>query len=64
MSLKSKVTQIFTGAELTSEDVTFLESILEEIHIPKGTTLLSANELVSEQYYVLQGCLRTYFIDE
>ena len=29
MSLKSKVTQIFTGAELTSEDVTFLESILE-----------------------------------
>ena len=64
MSLKSKVTQIFSGAELTSQDLHFMESILEEIHIPKGTTLLSANEMVSEQYYVLQGCLRTYFIDE
>ena len=64
MNKNTPITQIFTGVELTSENLTFLESILEEIHIPKGFTLLSANEPVSEQYYVLQGCLRTYFIDE
>ncbi|WP_338063559.1 Crp/Fnr family transcriptional regulator [Zunongwangia pacifica] len=32
--------------------------------LKKGENLLEANETVLHQYYVTQGCLRTYFIDQ
>ncbi|RZS90632.1 Crp/Fnr family transcriptional regulator [Aquimarina brevivitae] len=64
MNTATLISQIFHGAALNSAHLTFLDSILEEMYIPKGTTLLSANDPVHTQYYVIDGCLRTYFIDE
>lgn len=40
-----------------------IESKLKKLKLKKGTTILKAGDKVNSQYYVYNGCLRTYFID-
>lgn len=41
-----------------------IESKLKKLKFKKGTTILKADDKVNNQYYVYNGCLRTYFIDK
>jgi len=59
----SQLQEIFKDLSFTTEESKFIASKLEEINLKKGDTLLHANDLVYDQYYVCNGCLRTYFID-
>ena len=64
MSLNDSITStIFKTVSLSSEETQLIESRLEKIILKKNTTLLEVAETVTNQYYVLEGCLRTYFID-
>lgn len=60
----SILSKIFKDVSFSPEETVLIESKLEEIHFKKGTTLLKEDELVNNQYYVDNGCLRTYFIDK
>jgi CRP-like cAMP-binding protein len=60
----SIITEIFKGVSFSQEEMSLIESKLEEINFKKGITLLKAGEKVNNQYYVYNGCLRTYFIDK
>ena len=60
----SIISEIFKGISFSQEEISLLESKLEEINFKKGSTLLKADEIVNNQYYVYSGCLRTYFIDK
>ena len=55
---------IFKDISFSPEETNLIESKLEEINFKKGITLLEADEIVKNQYYVYNGCLRTYFIDK
>jgi len=61
---KSTLSEIFTGSNLSVQELTIIGHSLKEIHIQKGENLLSAGEKVSFTYYVTEGCLRSYFIDQ
>ena len=37
--------------------------MFHKVSLKKGTILLNAGENVNEQYYILEGCLRSYYID-
>ncbi len=64
MSLnKSIITEIFNNISLTDKEIYYVEKKLKKLTLPKGGTLLKANDKVDYQYYVYTGCLRTYFID-
>lgn len=55
--------EIFKDISFPREQSLLIASKFEKIHIKKGDTLLNANEVVYNQYYVSSGCLRTYFMD-
>ncbi len=59
----SKLQGIFKSLTFTAEESELIASKFEKITLKKGTTLLHANELVYDEYYVHDGCLRTFFID-
>jgi CRP-like cAMP-binding protein len=48
----------------TDEEVLFIESKYERVQFEKGATILQANQIVKHQYFVYDGCLRTYLISK
>ncbi|MEW7278998.1 Crp/Fnr family transcriptional regulator [Aquimarina sp. 2201CG1-2-11] len=60
---KSTLQEIFKNISFSKEEENLIESKLEKLTLKKGTILLKAGDKVINQYYVHQGCLRTYFID-
>lgn len=60
---KSIIPEIFKDISFSQEEVNSIEDKFEKLNLKKGTALLNAGELVSNQYFVYSGCLRTYFID-
>ncbi|MBW2962104.1 Crp/Fnr family transcriptional regulator [Mesonia aestuariivivens] len=65
MNIKnSMVSKIFKGISFSPHEISLIEQQIEKIELKKGDTLLRANETILHQYYVDEGCLRTYFIDQ
>ncbi|MGB0522594.1 MAG: Crp/Fnr family transcriptional regulator [Flammeovirgaceae bacterium] len=50
--------------ELTDSEFEECLTFFQEIRVPRKTTLIRAHQLVDTQYFVLSGCLRSYFVDE
>ncbi|SFB31612.1 Crp/Fnr family transcriptional regulator [Algoriphagus aquimarinus] len=55
--------EIFNDTPFTREESILIAGKFEKIKLKKGDTLLHADEVVYNQYYVSDGCLRTYFMD-
>lgn len=58
------ISDIFKDTCFSKKEEKRIESKLEKIHLKKGVTLLKVDDKVINQYYVYDGCLRTYFIDK
>ncbi|WP_298423646.1 Crp/Fnr family transcriptional regulator [uncultured Kordia sp.] len=59
----SIVHEIFSKKlSFTQEEISFIEQKYERVLFEKGTIILRANEHVKYQYFVSEGCLRTYLI--
>lgn len=59
----SVIKEIFKGLNFSEENIKIIKSVFQEVIVKKGTILLRADEFVDAQYYILDGCLRTYHID-
>lgn len=57
------ISQIFKDTVLSQNESRMIDEKMERIVLKKGSSLLQAHDTVYHQYYVHQGCLRTYFID-
>ncbi len=57
------VHQIFKKEILTEDEIHFIFSKFSTETFSKGDIVLTTDEKVTYQYYVLDGCLRTFFID-
>ncbi|WP_062060212.1 Crp/Fnr family transcriptional regulator [Aquimarina longa] len=65
MSLNNSIlSEIFKDVSFSQKEINLIESNIEKLSLKKGSTLLKAEEIVNNQYYVYEGCLRTYFIDK
>ena len=60
----SIILEIFKGISFSKKEMNLIESKLKKLKLKKGTTILKADDKVNNQYYVYDGCLRTYFIDK
>ncbi len=58
------IAAIFKNVHLSEENLELLTSKLERIELKKGSNLLKEGDEVNDQYYVVNGCLRTFFIDD
>jgi CRP-like cAMP-binding protein len=56
--------QIFKDLSLSKKERIRIENKFEQLNLKKGELLLKANDIVNHQYYVGDGCLRTFFMDE
>jgi len=64
MNIESSILEeIFKDISFAKEERHLITSKFEKIQLQKGDTLLQANDVVYNQYYVFSGCLRTFFID-
>ena len=58
------LTKIFKDLSFTKQEKIKVISKLEHISIKKGAIILKAGDTVFNQYYVFDGCLRTYYVDK
>tara|TARA_R110002051_G_scaffold75877_2_gene138207 strand:- start:43585 stop:44160 length:576 start_codon:yes stop_codon:yes gene_type:complete len=59
----SVIKEIFKDLVFNATEIEFITSCFKKVKVKKGTILLNAGENVNEQYYIFEGCLRSYHID-
>lgn len=59
----SIVNDIFKGIYFSQKEIDFIQSKIKKVIITKGEFLITPNTYVNSQYYVANGCLRSYFVD-
>ncbi len=60
----SIISEIFKDIAFSKKEENLIENKLKKLNLKKGVTILKADDKVISQYYVYNGCLRTYFIDK
>lgn len=55
--------EVYKDISLTGEEFKIVASKFEQITLNKGATLISEGDIVYYQYYVYDGCLRSYLLD-
>jgi len=60
----SKIKEIFKGLTFSEAEIKIIESVFHKATYKKGTTLLEADDIANIQYYIYDGCLRSYHIDK
>lgn len=60
----SKIKEIFKDLSFSNQQIKIIESVFHKVHFKKGDLILKANNKVDFQYYILEGCLRTYHVDK
>ncbi len=61
--MNSIIKSIFRNVPLTEDESNFLYRKLVKKNFKKGEYVLKADEEINHLYYVVMGCLRTYFVD-
>ena len=56
--------EIFKDIVFTKEETEIVSSVYHKIKVTKGTILIKPGDNVNDEYYILDGCLRSYRIDE
>ncbi|WP_033959205.1 Crp/Fnr family transcriptional regulator [Psychroserpens jangbogonensis] len=59
----SKIKEIFKDLPFSDNQIKVIESVFYKVNFKKGSKILKATDKVDYQYYILEGCLRTYHID-
>ena len=61
--MKGALLIIFKGLLLSNQELDYLATIFKRETFKKGELILNSEQEVNHQYYVLEGCLRTFFVD-
>jgi CRP/FNR family transcriptional regulator, cyclic AMP receptor protein len=57
-------THVSSTINLTPEELSFFNSLLESKTVKKKTTLLHEGEICNFEAFINKGCIRTYYINE
>lgn len=61
--MKGELSIVFREVALSKKELEYLSNIFTKEIFKKGQLLLNTEEYVTHQYVVLDGCLRTFFVD-
>ncbi len=59
----SKIQHIFKDLSFSEDEIKIIESVFQKVVYKKGTVILEPDATVETQYYISEGCLRSYHID-
>ena len=62
--MKSSFDYIFKDAKFSKELEKDLEKILSYKKVKKGEILLKVNQNVHKLFFVIEGCIRSYYLDK
>ena len=60
----SKIKEIFKDLSFSKNEIKIIESVFHKVIYKKGDILLQPDDMVENQYYILDGCLRSYHVDK
>ena len=60
----SKIKEIFKDLSFSENEIKIIESVFHKVIYKKGDILLQPDDMVENQYYILEGCLRSYHVDK
>lgn len=60
----SKIKEIFKDVVFTEDEIEIITSVFHKVEVNKGTILLKPGDNVTVHYYILDGCLRAYHVDD
>lgn len=60
----SIILDVYKDLSLSTEELDYVVSQFEELSVNKGDILFRNGDIVYYQYYIIEGCLRSYLIDE
>ena len=60
----SKIKEIFKDLSFSKNEIKIIESVFHKVIYKKGDILLQPDDMVENQYYILEGCLRSYHVDK
>ncbi|WP_088323679.1 Crp/Fnr family transcriptional regulator [Polaribacter tangerinus] len=60
----SEIQEIYKGVLFSDEELSFIGKKIKKIEFKKGAILIENNKKVTHQYFVAEGCLRSYFTDQ
>lgn len=60
----SKIKEIFKDLSFSGDEIKIIESVFHKVLYKKGDIILQPDDIVENQYYILEGCLRSYYIDK
>ena len=58
----AEIQQVFTTITFTVNEIERLRTHFDKLHLEKDEVLITANTQVTTQYYVIDGCLRTFYL--
>ncbi|WP_047547923.1 Crp/Fnr family transcriptional regulator [Psychroserpens sp. Hel_I_66] len=61
---KEHIMTVFDGLQFTDEEISLLKQKLEIEHYKKGSLIIKSGDLVPHMYFIISGCLRTFYIDD
>ncbi len=59
-----QISEIFKDLSFSGEEYDLLNAVFNKIHLNKGSSLLTTGDTVEYQYFISQGCLRTFYLDK
>lgn len=59
-----EISEIFKNLSFSEEEYALLDTVFEKLHLNKGSSLLKTGDPVEYQYFIAQGCLRTFYLDK
>lgn len=59
----SKIKTIFKELDFTNDELKLIESVFHKEIVKKGEILIHPGDTVDVQYYILDGCLRAFHLD-
>lgn len=63
ISDNSKIKEIFKGVDFSPSEIKLITSVFHKRDVEKGTILINYGEIANHQYFISNGCLRSYYID-
>ncbi|WP_040251725.1 Crp/Fnr family transcriptional regulator [Psychroserpens mesophilus] len=55
--------KVFKDLNFSQAEIKIIEAAMEKIVLKKGVILIQAGDNVDAMYFILDGCLRTFYID-
>jgi len=59
----SKIKDIFKDLTFSEAEIKIIESVFHKVNYKKGDMIIKPDDIVDNQYYIFEGCLRSYYMN-